>query len=219
MGSVRVSTCTFSGSRCCVLMGTQTRTAALCFGGCHSGNVQNTLGVATASECKSRASNLAERCCHRRRRVVVVGGTCGTTLRCRAWVAAVPSDVPDLFATTRSGFFLFLIIVIFGKGQKMCLRTPPKRSGTRCPESGLKCVFCLPSSGAFSVFFLSSPEIFSWNLGGAQRMRTTQNVAVGDEERDLLGSCGARGKPEGNRIQIQIRFVIFSKVKNHTLLL
>ena len=53
----------------------------------------------------------------RRGRVVVVGGTSGTTLRGQARVAAVLSDVPDFFATTRSGFLL--TIVIFSAVQKV----------------------------------------------------------------------------------------------------
>ena len=84
----------------------------------------------------------------RRGRIVVVGGTSGTTLRGQERVAAVPSDVPDLFATTRSGFLLFLTIVIFSTEQKMCLRTPPERSERRCPgwavQRGVKnvCFVC-----------------------------------------------------------------------------
>ena len=87
------------------------------------------------------------------------------------------------------------------------------------PERGLKCVFCLPPSCVCSVFSCLLLRSSRRTSVVPKRMRTTQNTAVGDEERDLWGSSGARGKPEGNRTQIQSHLVMFDKVKNHKLLL
>ena len=184
------------------------------FGVCHCGNVQNTFGVA-----KSRASILAERCSHRWRRVVVVGGTSGnstgsgagggnTIRRARSlrhdnvWISSFPHHFD-----------------IFGTEQKMCLRRP--RSGLEDAVQGGRSREESKMSVLFAIFW----SVFCFFLSSrgtsvvSNRMRTTQNLEVGYEEGDLIGSFGARGKPESNRIQIQVRLVIFSKVKNHKLLL